>query len=180
MNRPTLSDASPHVLFRGRYVFRTPNGVGAFILPVLFGGAFVAIVIATSTYDGRDPIVAFGNVWFALGGLLFFGLGLRALWGLIRNERIVVEINEAGIIRDKRFYPWDQVRSFEGTRYSNGVSLGFTTSGKMAGFAPGELPTTPLLTEEEYMELAREVSRYISSQFPHVQIAMEPLEPPSS
>jgi hypothetical protein len=110
---------------------------------------------------------------------VFGSVGLWTLWSWIRNRRIDVEINEDGIICGNRFWPWDRVRSFGGTRYDNGVLLGFTPRGMTIVWGGGGLPTTPLLTEHQYIQLARELRRCVSARFPDVDVAMHPVEPPA-
>jgi hypothetical protein len=102
------------------------------------------------------------------------GLGLWALWNWIQNRRVTVEINADGIMYGNRFWPWDRVRSFAGTQYDNGVCLGFTPRGRGV-WGGGGLPTTPLLTEEQYVELAGELIHEISERYPEVIVAMYPL-----
>lgn len=173
MDRPTVFGSSPEVFFREQYAFRTLNGT----LAVISGLLPSAISAASAVYISRvgdDLLSDVVSAIFALVALAFGGLGLRALWGWVCNTRIQVEINEDGIVHGNRFWPWDRVRSFAGTRYDNGVCLEFTprTTGVWGG---GRLHTTPLLTEEQYVELARELSHWLSSRFAHVEVATYPL-----
>lgn len=177
MNRLTLSYAAPRVLYRSHYVFRTLNGTMAIVVALLIS-ALLAAVAVYGPVRGRELPLVVVRAGFALVALTFGGIGLRALWGWIRNDRIRVEINEDGIVHGNRFWSWHRVHSFEGIRYTNGVALGFTARGVMVGLGAGTLPTTPLLSEQEYAELAREVSRCTAARFPHVDVAIEPRDPP--
>ncbi len=159
------------MLFRGQYAFRTLNGVMTIVVALVASAVFVAVAIPSLR------LVREVSLAFALGALAFGGIGLRALWGWIHNERIPVEINEDGIIRGIRFWPWDRVHALGGTHFTNGVRLGFVPRGRIVWGVGGDLPTTPLLTEAQYVELAREVSGCISARFPHVTVAMQPVVP---
>jgi hypothetical protein len=174
MASPTLTHA-PAVFFRGQYEFRTLNGTMAVIAPLLAGVIFAAIALFAPRKDGEllPRVVAVGFGIWAFG---FGGLGVWALWSLIRNRRVDVEISEDGILDGSRFWPWDRVQSFAGMRYDNGVFLEFRPR-KAIGWVGGSLPTTPALTDEQYVELAKEVSRGISARFPHVVVATHPLRP---
>jgi hypothetical protein len=175
MDRPTVSCAGPAVFFRGQYVYRTLNGTMAVITGLLSGAICAAAAVYISRRD-EELLTVVVSVIFAVVALVFGGLGLWMLWAWVRNRRILVEINEDGIICGNRFWPWDRVRSFAGTRYDNGVCLGFTPRGTGV-WGGGGLQTTPLLTEQQYVELARELSRCILARFPDVEVAMHPLKP---
>jgi hypothetical protein len=162
------------VFFHGQYVFRTLNGTVAVVSGLLPSTIFIAVAAYILSKDAEWLTIVVAAI-FAAVALVFGGAGLWALWGWVRNRCVQVEINENGIIYGNRFWPWDRVRSFAGTRYDNGVCLEFTPrwTGVWGG---GGLATTPLLTDEQYIELAREVSRCISARFPHVVVAMHPLK----
>jgi hypothetical protein len=176
MNKPTVSHAAPKVFLRGEYAFRNVNGAIAIIGPLVMGAilAFSAVYIPGAGDTSLSRIV---NIVLAVGALVLSGFGLWALWGWVRNARIRVEINENGIIRGDRFWPWEQVRSFAGWQYVNGVSLEFKPRGMMIVWNRGDLPITPLLSEQQYIELARELQQCISKRFPHVDVALHPLKP---
>jgi hypothetical protein len=174
MDRSTLSSAGPAVFFRGQYVFRTLSGTMSVIVPLLSSAICAAPIVYFSSRDEELLMVVVSAI-FAAVALVFGGLGLWTLWSWVQNRRIPVEINADGIIYGNRFWPWDRVSSFAGTRYDNGVCLGFTPRG-MGVWGGGSLPTTPLLNEQQYVELARELSRCISARYPDVVVAMHPLK----
>jgi MFS family permease len=172
-------NSTSQVFFRGHYVFRTLNGAMAASVSFLTSAIFAALAAYVPNLRGVrvDLLLNVVRAGFVLGAIVFGAICVRVLWGLIRSHRIQVEINEYGIISGNRFWPWAEVGSVTGTRYSNGVSLGFIPRGTMIALGAGELPTTPLLTDQQYVELAQELSCYISTRFPHVNVAMQPLEP---
>jgi hypothetical protein len=167
-----ILDQPPVVFFRGQYVCRSFNGGMAAI------SGFVASALATAfaVYNSRMGNGVLSDVvsgMFALLALIFGGLGLWEFWGLASNRRVDVEINEDGIVCGNRFRPWDRVNTFVGKRYNNGVCLGFTPR-RTGVWGGGDLPTTPLLTDQEYVELAREMIRQLSNRFPHLLIITHP------
>ena len=151
--RPTVTNSSPRVFFRGQYDFRTRNGVMAVISGLVPSAIAAAAAVYISTL-GEDWLSYVVTGIFALVAFVFGMAGLWVLWGLVRTRRDLVEINADGIIYGNRFWPWDRIRSFAGKHYDNGVSLEFTPrhTGVWGG---GQLPTTPLLTDQQYVELAR-------------------------
>jgi len=162
----------PVVFFRRDYAFRTLNGTMAVIAAIL-SGALLGAVAVYAWKTGEGVLVHVVAAVFASGALVFCGLGLGAMWSWIGNRRIHVEINGDGIICGDRFWQWDRVHCFVGRRYNHGVCLEFTLSrGVVLG--GGDLPTTPLLTDKEYVELARTVDQFTSARFPHVVVAIEP------
>lgn len=169
MPRPPLSQ-SPAVLFRGEYVFRSINGTMAVIVPLLTSAVFAVLAAYIES-------LAAVRAAFAVGAIVFGGLGLWTLCAWIGNNRIRVELNEDGIVSGNRYWPWEKVRSFAGLRHSNGVCLAFTPRELTWGGC--DLPTTPLLTEQQYVDLARELSRCVAVRFPDLEVAMYPLEPPA-
>jgi hypothetical protein len=172
MESPTVSHGAPRVFFRGEYVFRTVNGAMAVMtgLGASAVSAAVAVCIARLGEDLLSNVVA---VIFGAVASVFGGVGLWTLWSWIRARRVQVEINEVGIVCGNRFRSWQRIRSFAGTRYSNGVCLGFTPR-RTGVWGGGSLPTTPLLTDQQYVELARELGPWISARFPDVVVAMNP------
>jgi hypothetical protein len=162
----------PVVFFRRDYAFRTLNGTMA-VIAALLASALSGAVAVYAWKTGEGVLVHVVAAVFASGALIFCGLGLWATWSWIGNRRVHVEINGDGIICGDRIWPWDRVHRFVGRRYSNGICLEFTLSrGVVLG--GGHLPTTPLLTDKEYVELARTLDQCISARFPHVVVAMEP------
>ena len=164
--------SSPVVFFRRDYTFRTLNGTMA-VIAALLASAMLATVAVYVWKKAEEVLALVVGAVFASGALIFCGLGLWVMWSWLRNRRVTVEINEDGIICGSRFWAWDRVHYFAGRRYSNGVCLEFTPSrGVVSG--GGDLPTTPLLTDQEYVQLARTLSQCISARFPHVTVVMEP------
>lgn len=176
IDRPTRCYASPLVLFRGRYVFRTLNGTMAVLISFLASVICTVLAVFVLKTEGEVLPKVVATIVLA-GALIFGGLGLRALWGWVRNERIYVEINERGVVRGNRFWPWERIQLFTGTRYDNGVTLEFTPRWNTIVWGGGQLPTTPLLTVQQYVELAHELSQFLSTRFPHVEVAMQPQLP---
>ncbi|MEX2308219.1 MAG: hypothetical protein WD738_11530 [Pirellulales bacterium] len=172
MDSPTVSCAGPAAFFRGEYIFRTLNGTMAVISGLVPSAIAAAVAVYISTM-GEDLLSDFVSAIFALVALIFGALGLWTLWSWIRNRRVPVEINEEGIVCGSRFWPWGRVRSFAGMRYDNGVCLEFTPC-RRGVWGGGTLPTTPLLTDQQYVELARKLDQCISARFPHVIVAMVP------
>lgn len=171
--------STSQVFFRGQYVFRTRNGAMAASVSFLTAASFAALAAYVPSLRGVrvDLLLNVVRASFALVTIVFGAICVRVLWGLIRGHRTHVEINEYGIISGRRFWPWAQVGSVTGTRYSNGVSLGFIPRSTMIALGAGELTTTPLLSDQQYVELAQELCRYTSTYFPHVNVAMQPLDP---
>jgi hypothetical protein len=175
MDRPTPSSTGPAVFFRGQYAFRSLNGAMAVLVLLLAGSIFAVLATTIATHDDDKLLSTIVRVGFAGFALVFGGSGLRALWGWVRNHRVVVEINADGILRGQKFWPWDQVRTFAGTSYDNGVSLEFTPRRMMWG--TGALPTTPHLTVDQYVALARELDEFLSVEFPNVKVLLLPQAP---
>lgn len=157
-------------LFRGQYCFRTLNGTLASVVPLLFSVSFA--VISSRVFAKADDLlqrqVGYG---FGVGSLVVGSVGLYALLGVITNRRIEVEINEDGIINGSRLRPWNEVNSITGKKYFNGVCIEFS-----AGWRTMSAPTTPLLTEQRYIEIVQELHRRIAVRFPNVKIAMLPVD----
>jgi hypothetical protein len=164
------------VFFRGRYVFRSRNGTLAVVAGLSAGTIFAALAVSLFA-TGEDLLAYFGSAGFACVSLFFGGIGLRALYNLIRGHENEVELNGEGIIDGDRCWSWDQVRSVAGKSYGNGVCLEFTPRKLTIGLGVGSLPTTPLLADEEYVALASELSRYLSAHFPDVAVAPHPQVP---
>jgi hypothetical protein len=165
---------SAAVLFRSKYVFRSLNGTMAVIVPLLMSVIF-GVLSEQVLKAGNDLLVDFVRFGFSVGAVVFGGCGPWTLWAWIGNRDVRVEISEDGIVSGNRFWPWRRVRLFAGMRYSNGVCLAFTPRAMMWGGC--DLPTTPLLTEQQYIDLAREVSQRIAVRFPDLEVALQPLDP---
>ena len=163
IEKTTHGSDTPAVFFRGHYSFRSFN-CAAGVLATSVASFILAFLVP-------DMPWGFVSVVFILSALLWGGLGLRMLWGWIRNESAYVEINERGIVRGKNFWPWEQVNSFYGTSYANGVRLDFMTHRITYGFYGGSnLSTTPLLTNNQYVELAKELIHYLATEYPDVDV----------
>ncbi|MDB5337267.1 MAG: hypothetical protein JWN70_2886 [Planctomycetaceae bacterium] len=145
----------------------------AAILPLLFSVAF-AVISSQALAKGDEPLQYRVGCGFGFGSLVFGGFGLYALLGWITNRRIQVEINADGIVNGTRFWRWDEVNSFTGILYYNGVCIQFNS-----GWRTVQAPTTPLLTEQQYIGLAQELRR-ILVRFPNTELAMHPLKSSNS
>jgi hypothetical protein len=174
METRSLSVGGPRVFFGGQFVYRTLNGAMA-VIAVLVTSAIMAAIALTIRRMGEDLLSDVVSAGFGMGALVIGGYGLWALWSWVRNRCIHVEVNEDGIVCGNRFRPWERVHAFEGVRYDNGVCLRFTPR-RTGVWGGGMLPTTPLLTDEQYVELARDVSQGLTARFPHVVVAMHPLK----
>lgn len=137
----------------------------ASIVPLMFSMMFAKISVRLLR-DGNTI-----GIGFACGTLILGGFGLYTLLSLIANRRIWVEVNEDGIVNGTRLWKWNEIDSFTGKRYFNGVCIEFASRWRRVS-----APTTPLLTERQYIELAIELHRRIVVRFPNIKLAMFPLE----
>lgn len=169
-SRPTTSS----VLFRGQYIWRSGNGTASAMVPLVFSIIFisVAVTVLMNRGDSFERIVAYA---FVMGGTFFGGLGLLAACFWICDKHDGVEVTEDGITYRNRFKSWNEIRKFYGTRYRNGVCLGYLTR-KRVQFGSGSLPTTPYLKEAEYELLAQALQRRIADRFPHVDVVPYAIE----
>ncbi len=174
MADPSSATKSP-TLFRGQYVFRSRNGTLAMILPLLVCIVCVAIAVQAFREGAESPVRVVGSA-FAIGALVFGGLGLYVLFSWIGNKCERVQIDDEGVTHRNRFTPWSKIRSFHGTRFDNGICLGHMPIARFF-WGDGSLPTTPLLTEQEYVDLARRLHSRIGHRFPNVIVYMHPVEP---
>ncbi len=159
------------ILFRAQYAWRTVNGALAVIVPLLVSGVF-AFISANEFSLNVDSLQVVVGCGFAVGALVFGGLGLYCLRNWIAGRIDCVEINTDGIVYRQRFTPWSDVRSFYGIQYDNGIMLKYIPNRSTWG--DGSLPTTPLLTEQEYFELAQTLAKLIGGTFPHVDVLPQP------
>ena len=169
--KPTCCSDTPAIFFRGQYSFRSFNCAAGVLLTFVFSAMFV---FAAASFPW-----SFGCFIFVFIALGLGGVGMRMLWGWIHKESTYIEINEHGIVSGKRFWSWKQVHSFHGTSYANGVRLDFMTRKITYGFyAGGNLSTTPLLTKNQYVDLAKKMSHYLATEYPNVVV--DPLPRPCS
>ena len=175
MARPTAACDGRAVFFRGEYVIRTLNGTLAVISGLAPGAlaAAIAFYISTTTADMLSHVV---SAIFALVALVFASAGLWALGSWVCDRRTRVGVNEDGLFAGNRFWPWGEVRAISGIRYRNGTCLRFTPRRKFL-WSDGTLPTTPLLTDQQYIELARELGQCLLVRFPHLLVGTAPEDP---
>ncbi len=86
-----------------------------------------------------------------------------------------VTIGTEGITHGERFESWADISEFYGIAYFNGICLGYTANRRP--HVAGSLPTTPLLSVNQFRELTEEMGRQISTRYPHVRIETVPREP---
>ena len=162
------------ILFRGQYVFRSRNGVGA--MAIGLSVSIVFAIIAAHEFRGGDGLLSLlVGSGFAIMGLVFGGLGLFVLHSWIGNKCERVQIDDEGITYRNRFTPWTKICAFNGTRFDNGIRLGYTPKARCY-WGNGSLPTTPLLTEQQYRDLAKQLHSHIGHRFPKVVVGMFPVE----
>ena len=141
------------ILFRGQYVWRTVNGTWAVVIPLLVSIVSLSGVSSSVFSQSTDSLAVLVGGGFSVGAIGFGGLGLYCLRNWIAGRVDRVEVNTDGIVYRQRFTPWSDVRSFYGQQFDNGIMLTYIPNRSMWG--DGSLPTTPLLTEQEYCELGR-------------------------
>ena len=140
--------------------------------------SLVLSAISWYLYDAQDDgVTRMVAACFAIGAVIFGALGLYVQVQLIRGKCDDVLIDESGITYRNRFRSWGDIRSFHGTRYSNGICLGYVPKTWFI-WGDGSLPTTPLLSEQEYINLAQRLQASIS--FPDVIIESHPVSPTDS
>ena len=166
---------SSDVLFHREYVFRSSNGVLAILVLALFGILFLWAANQGANIN-LGKIGRFVSVGFAVAGVILIGLGAQAVVSFVIDKRIVVSISGDGIRRGQGFTPWSDIAVFYGTRYTNGISLGFSPRGKRI-YIEKSLSTTPLLTDKEYKELANTLHGRLVHERSDVQIELFPREP---
>ncbi len=166
--------STSRILFHRQYIFRTLNGTLAAILPLSFGIVFVSIAV-NLLGNPRDTLTQCVGIGFLIGGIFFGGFGMLASFAWITNKRHDLTISEDGVTFRDHFKSWDEIGAFYGTRYGNGICLGYSPRSRIP-FGDGSLQTTPMLTEREYEALALEVYNCIGSRFSHVDVAMHPKE----
>jgi hypothetical protein len=165
-----LKPRSATVYFRGEYSFRTLNGTMAAVISLLVSGGFTFLAARFLVRSDSSHEVLVGN-GFTISAIVFGILGLYALSSWIANRRVEVEINEEGIRKGRRFWAWEEIRSFGGLQYINGVCLQWTSRWRTFS-----APTSPLLGEQEYAALAHQLSRCVAVQSANVDIAMCPAD----
>lgn len=159
------------ILFRGQYVWRTVNGTWAVAILLLV--SIVSVGVSSSVFSqSTDSLAVLVGGGFSVGAIGFGGLGLYCLRNWIAGRVDRVEVNTDGILYRQRFTPWSDVRSFYGQQFDNGIMLTYIPNRSMWG--NGSLPTTPLLTEQEYCELAQTLAKLIGGTFPHVEVFPQP------
>ena len=162
--RPTPCCDTPVIFFHGQYSFRSLNSATGVLVTLIPSAAFI--------FTAASFPWSFTSVAVILFTLLFGGIGIRMLWGFIHKECTYVEINKQGIIRGKHFWPWEEIQLFQGTSCDNGVCLGLML--RKITWGSGKLPTTPLLTNNQYIKLAKELSHYLATEYPDVIVAPQP------
>jgi hypothetical protein len=170
-----MSHAYPNehstILFRGQYVWRTGDAALAMAIPLLASVVFVCV--AASVYSqGTDSLAVLVGGGFSVGAMVWGGLGLFCLRKVIAGRVDRVEIRTDGILCRQRFTPWNDVRSFYGIQYGNGIMLKYDPNRFMWG--DGSLPTTPPLTDQEYRDLAQTLAKLIGETFPRVDVCPQP------
>jgi hypothetical protein len=173
MSESSVNDSG--FFYSGEYVCRTWNGAMSAIVPLLFAG-FFGFITATIFSEMRGTLALVVGGSFAAGALFFAIMGFLALIAFIGNRRILVEIGDKGIQHGNRFTPWAEVKEFRGTRYANGVCLGFTPTRRPFVSGDGNLPTTPLLSEQEYVELAQKLLERVVVQHANLSVVMLPID----
>ena len=170
-----VSTTTSSILFDGEYTYRTWNGTMAVFVSLLvcaIFGVFAVLLLGAQ----EEPLAQVIGSAFGIAALIPGGRGFYALIAWLGNWRDCVQIDDEGITYRDRFIPWTKIRSFHGTRFDNGICLGHFCTAKFF-WGDGSLPTTPLLTEQEYVDLARRLQSRIGKRFQHVQIELCPTEP---
>lgn len=151
--------ASSTVFFERCYVYRSGNGLFALLVLTLFGvGALWVSTTRINNPPGQIEIIV--TSVFLLAGFGLLGCSIFMLYSMLIDRRTAVRITVEGIWKDQKYIPWTEVGGFYGTRYSNGISLGFTLRHKRIQNEKS-LCTTPLLTEKEYSDLAGTLRDYV-------------------
>jgi hypothetical protein len=172
-HRPTLDYANPTAFFDGAYRYRSLSGVvGALVT----GGFAVALLFAWRMLPAVG-IVQNRVMWFLGGLLLLLAAAMVAgcVWlvvGMVRGTEQRVRVTDHGISQGKRLWPWVRIARFGGVRHLGGVAITFQLRGR--GHAVRTLVTTPTLTAEQFVNLARTVKAFAGETYPHVLVVEEP------
>jgi hypothetical protein len=132
--------------FHGESIARSFSGVLNFVVITVAAAAFAA----NGLEQRRGNATLFACLIYEATGLA--GIALWLGWGIIFNRRVVVEISDEGILHGKRFWPWAEIETFGGMALGEGVKLFFIVRGRSDRMH--RLPTTPLLTNGQFRELA--------------------------
>lgn len=154
--------------FQGEYVFRSRNGVLATMLPLAVGGTFAGVSYECFRMNaGRLSIIVGGS--FAIVSVFFLLAGCYVMSSLLVGRRVEVAVSKDGITHGKRFIPWVEISEFYATIYSNGVCLAYTPVGRGAHLDTS-MPTTPLLSYDDYRMLAETLRDRVAPFQTHVVI----------
>ncbi len=163
------------ILYQSGYSFRSINGSLSALVTFAFGGTFVWVSSECfKMNEGQLSHIVGGG--FAIGSVFFLGASFYAMVSLLVGRRIRVQISTEGVMHGKRFVPWEEISDFFGTSYSNGVCLAYTPA-KRKMHLEKSLPTTPLLSLDEYRALADRLHEQITPLQSHVRIELVPRQP---
>ncbi len=140
-----------------------------------FGAAFIWVSVQCLTkHPGQ--LSKFVGATFAIGAIGLLSASLYALIAILIGRAVKAIVATDGITHGHRFVPWEEISEFYGTIYDNGICLGYTPAGRKI-YTERQLSTTPLLTNDQYRELTKEIREHISATQPHVRIDMTPRQP---
>ncbi len=162
------------VLYQGSYCFRSSNGLLSVLVTSAFGIAFVWASIQCFTKIPTSLAQSVGLL-FAIIAIALLGVSTYLLIGMVIGRVETVTIGTEGITHGERFESWADISEFYGIAYFNGICLGYTANRRP--HVAGSLPTTPLLSVNQFRELTEEMGRQISTRYPHVRIETVPREP---
>jgi hypothetical protein len=109
-----------------------------------------------------------------VGAAMLVGVAFGLAYMVQGRER-VVRVTEHGVTRGRKHWPWVRIARFGGIKYSNGIAITFQLRGR--GHGTRILITTPLLTAEQFVELARTVKAFAAETKTDVLVVEEPEVP---
>ena len=170
-----LAYAAPKAFFDGAYRYRSVNGLTSVAVTTGFGGALLFARQRTLATLG------FEHVWWCLaqgigllGAAALVAAAVSVIFILQGRER-AVRVTEHGITHGRQHWPWVRMAEIGGMKYTNGIAIKFHLLGR--GHATRTLITTPLLTQEQFAELARTVKDFARAAYPQLRFVEEPEVP---
>lgn len=170
----TLAYSAPRVFFERRFHFRSLDTTVQIFATAGFGAvfAYAAWSHASRASAGGASSINFAVITAIVAVVCFAYLG-HYLWAWAANRVDAVRLTEEGVERGTKVWRWERVAVISGQDDTDGIWLLFEPRSEGPTLIE-PLPTSPLLTAEQFSSLTAELSEYLRERHPHVTVETKP------
>ncbi|GEM_PF-4534800 len=170
-----LNYATPRIFFRGRYQCRNwlqlGGCIGLFAFAAMFAFAALqwrSVINSLSALDDI-PILSLLAVACALLSLAFLAASAYVIWTYVEGREWSVLITEDVISRAGRLREWREIERVYAVHFASGVNVEFILRHASIPL-PRAVELHPLLSAEQYSNLARILQEHVVPRHPHLKV----------